>query len=230
MRIGLDGFPLLTPLTGVGHYTFELARALAMLAPSNEFELVAPSAFPSLTTSREGVAMTMETSVVCWRAWRVDATDQGWATSGTMLEHFPVKWTPVNRRKCDKQNTRALSFDSNRVESALSCATTCHQLISAVMSLPHVSIRIERQGVVRARPDRNDVVRQRRHDPLCRAHRECNAAGARLPGVIQAPRVDTPVEQQCTTDSAPAACTAVTTSRIRLSASCWSTTAGSLLE
>ncbi len=47
MRIGLDGFPLLTPLTGVGHYTFELARALARLAPSDQFELVAPSPFPS---------------------------------------------------------------------------------------------------------------------------------------------------------------------------------------
>ena len=47
MRIGLDGFPLLTPRTGVGHYTFELARALALLAPSDEFELIAPSPFPS---------------------------------------------------------------------------------------------------------------------------------------------------------------------------------------
>ena len=46
MRIGLDGFPLLTPLTGVGHYTFELARALALLAPSDQFELVAPGPFP----------------------------------------------------------------------------------------------------------------------------------------------------------------------------------------
>ena len=46
MRIGLDGFPLLMPLTGVGHYTFELARALALLAPSDQFELVAPSPFP----------------------------------------------------------------------------------------------------------------------------------------------------------------------------------------
>jgi glycosyltransferase involved in cell wall biosynthesis len=48
MRIGLDGgFPLLTPLTGVGHYTFELARALALLAPSDDFELIAPGPFPS---------------------------------------------------------------------------------------------------------------------------------------------------------------------------------------
>ncbi len=40
-------------------------------------------------------------------------------TSGRRLEHFPVKWTPVNLRKCDKQRTRALSSSSNRVESAL---------------------------------------------------------------------------------------------------------------
>src|SRR5260370_7410095 len=46
MRIGLDGFPLLVPRTGVGHYTFELARALALLAPSDQFELVAPGPFP----------------------------------------------------------------------------------------------------------------------------------------------------------------------------------------
>src|SRR6266436_8825311 len=50
MRIGLDGFPLLAPLTGVGHYTIELARALALLAPSDEFELVAPGPFPSSVT------------------------------------------------------------------------------------------------------------------------------------------------------------------------------------
>lgn len=50
MRIGLDGFPLLTTLTGVGHYTFELARALALLAPADEFQLIAPSAFPAAIT------------------------------------------------------------------------------------------------------------------------------------------------------------------------------------
>ncbi|HEX8143152.1 MAG TPA: glycosyltransferase family 1 protein [Pyrinomonadaceae bacterium] len=49
MRIGLDGFPLAMPRTGIGHYTFELARSLALLSPSDEFELISPSAFtPSL--------------------------------------------------------------------------------------------------------------------------------------------------------------------------------------
>src|SRR5215210_4981903 len=46
MRIGLDGIPLGGIKTGVGHYTSELSRALACLAPEDEFELVSP--FPYL--------------------------------------------------------------------------------------------------------------------------------------------------------------------------------------
>lgn len=43
MRIALDGMPLASPLTGVGHYTAELARNLAVVAPSDSFTLVSPS-------------------------------------------------------------------------------------------------------------------------------------------------------------------------------------------
>lgn len=42
MRIGLDGIPLTKLKTGVGHYTFELARALALATPSDDFQLVSP--------------------------------------------------------------------------------------------------------------------------------------------------------------------------------------------
>ncbi|HEX5833855.1 MAG TPA: hypothetical protein VFY34_08375, partial [Pyrinomonadaceae bacterium] len=42
MRIGLDGMPLAQSRTGVGTYTFELARALAAAAPEDEFELISP--------------------------------------------------------------------------------------------------------------------------------------------------------------------------------------------
>ena len=45
MRVGLDGYPLCEPLTGVGHYTFELARALARNYPADQFELIAPFDF-----------------------------------------------------------------------------------------------------------------------------------------------------------------------------------------
>ena len=46
MRIGLDGYPLISPKTGVGHYTFELATELARLAPEHAFELIAPAPYP----------------------------------------------------------------------------------------------------------------------------------------------------------------------------------------
>jgi glycosyltransferase involved in cell wall biosynthesis len=45
MRIGVDGMPLAQPRTGVGTYTFELARALAAAAPQDEFELISPLPF-----------------------------------------------------------------------------------------------------------------------------------------------------------------------------------------
>lgn len=45
MRIGIDGMSLAQPRTGVGTYTFELARALAAATPDDQFELVSPLPF-----------------------------------------------------------------------------------------------------------------------------------------------------------------------------------------
>ncbi len=45
MRVGIDGYPLAEPRTGVGHYTLELARALALISPTDQFELVSPAPF-----------------------------------------------------------------------------------------------------------------------------------------------------------------------------------------
>ena len=42
MRIGIDGIPLATPKTGIGHYTFEVAREMARARPQDEFDLLAP--------------------------------------------------------------------------------------------------------------------------------------------------------------------------------------------
>lgn len=43
MRVALDGKPLAATLTGVGHYTLELARALAAIAPADDFTLISPT-------------------------------------------------------------------------------------------------------------------------------------------------------------------------------------------
>ena len=48
MRVGLDGIPLRGIKTGVGHYTFELAQALARIAPEDEFDLISPFPYPQI--------------------------------------------------------------------------------------------------------------------------------------------------------------------------------------
>src|ERR1041385_4279891 len=53
MRIGLDGMSLVQPRTGVGTYTFELARALAAAAPQDEFELISPLPFEETVPAAE---------------------------------------------------------------------------------------------------------------------------------------------------------------------------------
>jgi alpha-1,3-rhamnosyl/mannosyltransferase len=52
MLIGLDAIPLTEPLTGVGHYTFQLARALADASPTDDFTLAYPSRYPRIDPSR----------------------------------------------------------------------------------------------------------------------------------------------------------------------------------
>ena len=42
MKIALDGMPLASQLTGVGHYTSELTRNLSLVAPSDSFTLISP--------------------------------------------------------------------------------------------------------------------------------------------------------------------------------------------
>jgi len=45
MRIGIDGLPLTEILTGIGHYTNELAQHLALETDEDEIEVVSPRAF-----------------------------------------------------------------------------------------------------------------------------------------------------------------------------------------
>ena len=58
MRFGLDGIPLREKKSGIGHYTLELARALAALAPEHEFELVSPGPFSSTENSTPNLHFT----------------------------------------------------------------------------------------------------------------------------------------------------------------------------
>ena len=54
MRIGIDGLPLTETLTGIGHYTLELANHLAVAAPADEIQVVSPRAYlKSLDGQRE---------------------------------------------------------------------------------------------------------------------------------------------------------------------------------
>jgi glycosyltransferase involved in cell wall biosynthesis len=47
MRIGIDGLPLTEMLTGIGHYTNELARHLASQATEDRVEVISPRAYIS---------------------------------------------------------------------------------------------------------------------------------------------------------------------------------------
>ena len=40
MRVGIDALILSDPLTGIGHYTFQLARHLALDKPGDEYILI----------------------------------------------------------------------------------------------------------------------------------------------------------------------------------------------
>ena len=76
MLIGLDAIPLTEPRAGVGHYTFELARALALAAPADEFELLYPSSYPPVGLSESLPPNLREARV------RVGALGRRWWSAG----------------------------------------------------------------------------------------------------------------------------------------------------
>ena len=75
MRVALDGFPLSAPKTGVGHYTFELARTLAEISPDDTFELISPFPFTDTVvtelqqTSLPNLILNNPTSSTFRRRW-----------------------------------------------------------------------------------------------------------------------------------------------------------------
>ena len=75
MRVALDGFPLLVPKTGIGHYTFELAKALAELSPNDVFELISPIPFEASVSNQvqqcslTNLRLTTPQIKSRWRRW-----------------------------------------------------------------------------------------------------------------------------------------------------------------
>jgi glycosyltransferase involved in cell wall biosynthesis len=55
MRAGLDGYPLSEARTGVGHYTLELARALALTHPGDQFEVISPAPFRTFVDEHSSI-------------------------------------------------------------------------------------------------------------------------------------------------------------------------------
>jgi glycosyltransferase involved in cell wall biosynthesis len=55
MLFGLDAIPLTEPRAGVGHYTFELARALSRASGRDEFELLYPSSYGQIDLDEESL-------------------------------------------------------------------------------------------------------------------------------------------------------------------------------
>lgn len=76
MLVGIDGISLSEPLTGVGHYTMELARALSSSFSQDEFEIVSPRDF---IESIEDEKFSANLNLV--RA-RVGAISRHWFTFG----------------------------------------------------------------------------------------------------------------------------------------------------
>lgn len=79
MHIGLDGIPLTEPKTGVGHYTFELAVAMARVSPDSNFEIVYPSNLQPVTVADQ--ALTLPSNLEIKRV-RVGPVGRYWWSAG----------------------------------------------------------------------------------------------------------------------------------------------------
>lgn len=81
MHIGLDGIPLTALKTGVGHYTFELACALARVAPESTLEVVYPSTLPSIDFTEHNDGQSLPANLTI-RQIRVGPLGRHWWTAG----------------------------------------------------------------------------------------------------------------------------------------------------
>jgi glycosyltransferase involved in cell wall biosynthesis len=79
MLIGIDGIPLRDLKTGVGHYTFELAKSLALAAPENQLEILSPFHFE--TSQSEQVSGELPPNLKLTRV-KVNLLERNWWTIG----------------------------------------------------------------------------------------------------------------------------------------------------
>src|SRR5258705_2114615 len=130
MRIALDGLPLTAAKTGVGHYTYELARALASAEPSSQFEIVYPSTYRAIRP-HEPIPLNLKLNRV-----RVGPLGRHWWSAGL----------PRYIRRSKLQLFHGTNYD---VPLWRPCATvlTIHDLSQLLHSENHV-----KRSVKRARP------------------------------------------------------------------------------
>ena len=80
MFIGIDGIPLRDIKTGVGHYTFELAKALALATPTDQIEMVSP--FPYLPFDQSGGVSDALPPNLTQTRLKVNLLERNWWTIG----------------------------------------------------------------------------------------------------------------------------------------------------
>ena len=80
MLIGIDGIPLRDIKTGIGHYTFELAKSLALASPADQFEIISP--FPFLTVNQSEDAQEAWPPNLRAAQVKVNLIERNWWTVG----------------------------------------------------------------------------------------------------------------------------------------------------
>ncbi|MGH9904776.1 MAG: glycosyltransferase, partial [Pyrinomonadaceae bacterium] len=132
MLIGLDGIPLTEIKTGVGHYTFELARALANAAPGNNFELAYPSTFPPIDLTGNQSPSSLPTNL---KTARIEV--------GFLGRHWWSIGLPRYARRRGLELFHGTNYD---VPLRASCATvlTVHDLSLLTHPETHEKARVRR--------------------------------------------------------------------------------------
>ena len=129
MRIALDGLPLCQLLTGIGHYTFELAQHLAAVNPDDCVDVVSPRSFvTSLPVSQTSVNLRLLTP-----------------TRNPILRYW---WTTALPQYLKRNDVAVFHGTNYQMPRRANCATvvTIHDL--STLLVPHTH---EFQNAARAR-------------------------------------------------------------------------------